>query len=282
MPRRARIDQPGLIHHVTNRGVDRQPIFFDDADRVAFGRAIGTTHDRHGISALAYCLMDNHFHLLLACDEAVLSQSMQCLGSIVAHDTNRRHHRDGHLFGARFFSAVVDTPAYTYASLRYIERNSLDLPGVSSPTNYRWSSIRAHLGHHRRPDWLDSNRVLSWFGSIDSYRQFIDADAVVAEPLIIDPVRLGTMAMTVASSRAAPRTNQGWLDRTVLLLLAETFSSQNRVLIHQHLGLTTQRSVRAAIQRSQQRAQRDPSIDSIVDATRTWFFDQTESKQIAA
>lgn len=282
MPRRARIDQPGLIHHVTNRGVDRQPIFFDDADRVAFGRAVSTAHERYGVKALAYCLMDNHFHLLLTCDDAVLSKSMQCIGSTFAHDTNRRHRRDGHLFGARFFSAVVNTPSYKYASLRYIERNCIDLPGIGSPVDYRWSSVRAHLGYRSGPSWLDSSQVLSWFGSIESYRQFIDADPIIAEPTAINPARLGTMVLTVASLRSEPRMSQGWLDRTVLLLLAEAFSPPNRFLIHQHLELTTKRAVGAAVRRAKQRAETNPSIQTIVDATLAWLFDQTEPRAAAA
>ncbi|WP_420453319.1 transposase [Ilumatobacter sp.] len=92
-----------------NRGVDRSTIFHGDADRVEFGRLLGIASDRFTIEVHAYCLMDNHFHLLVRCPESGLSDFVQLLTSTFARFVNRRTDRVGHLFGSRFTSRLLTT-----------------------------------------------------------------------------------------------------------------------------------------------------------------------------
>lgn len=146
-----------------NRGVDRQPVFFDDVDRVEFGRRLADIHAAFGATTLAYCLMSNHYHLLLRLPNGGLSEAMHHLGSVYTRHTNDRVGRDGPLFRGRFHSIPVATDPYLLWVIRYIHRNALDLPGVSGPDRYRWSSYRALLGYRTAPEFLDTDFVLGLF-----------------------------------------------------------------------------------------------------------------------
>lgn len=99
MPRPLRIDVEDGWNHVMNRGIDHGDVFFADTDRIEFGQRLGDVFDRFGIRTHAYCLMDNHFHLLLHCPEGRLSDAMQRLGSLYTRHVNDRLGRDGALFG---------------------------------------------------------------------------------------------------------------------------------------------------------------------------------------
>ncbi len=164
MNRRRRVEVEGGVHHVMNRGVNRQLIFFGDADRVEFGRRLVALHDDFGVDTLAYCLMPNHYHLLVRVPSGELSAAMQSLGCNYVRHTNDRVGRDGPLFRARFHSIPVATDRYLVAVARYIHRNPLDLAGVDTPARYRWSSYRAYLGHRSPAPFLDTSTLLSCFG----------------------------------------------------------------------------------------------------------------------
>ena len=163
MSRRHRVDVEGAVHHVMNRGVDRQAVFFADADRVEFGRRLDAIHGEFGVETLAYCLMDNHYHLLLRTPQAGLSDAMQQLGSLYTRHTNDRVGRDGPLFRGRFHSILVTTDAYLVWVARYIHRNPLALDDVASADRYRWSSYRTYLGHRRAPEFINTQPLLAMF-----------------------------------------------------------------------------------------------------------------------
>jgi REP element-mobilizing transposase RayT len=112
MGRQPRTDVEGGIHHVMNRGVDHQQIFFADADRVEFGRLLGEIHTKWGVETLAYCLMDNHYHLILHTPDGGLSEAMQYLGVVYTRHTNDRVGRDGPICRGRFASMLVTTDSY--------------------------------------------------------------------------------------------------------------------------------------------------------------------------
>ncbi len=147
-----------------NRGAARQPIFRDDADRREFLRLVAALHRDFGVTVLAYCLMGNHFHLLLRAPPGVLSEAMQHLSSVYTRRFNDRHGRDGPLFRGRFQSIPVDTDTYLLWVTRYIHRNALDLPGVRSLGEYGWSSYGAYLGLWPPPSFLDLGLVMGMFG----------------------------------------------------------------------------------------------------------------------
>ncbi len=283
MARRRRIDLPGLTHHVVNRGVDRCPIFVDDCDRSRFGEILGAAHERFGVTLQAYCLMDNHYHLMIHCPDPVLSESMQFIGSEYAGYFNAVHGRVGHLFGSRFWSAPLLTNAYTLGTLRYIERNSLDIAGVSSPDAYRWSSVRAHLGHRRSPEWLDTDTVLSRFQSVDSYAQFVGRSVRSTEPGRIDLRPIESVASLMIDSHVARDVSRIRLARTIQVGLSLRLGTTNERLLLDHLGFESRDQVRKAWRRFEGRAEAHPSIHTAVDSLQLWLFDiGDEVRDIAA
>lgn len=192
MPRPLRTDFEGAIHHVMNRGVDRQRVFFADADRVEFGRRLANIHADFGVETLAYCLMDNHYHLLLRTPNGDLSSAMQQLGGLYTRHTNDRIGRDGPLFRGRFHSILVTTDRYLMWVTRYIHRNPLDISGITNVVDYRWSSFRAYVGLRPSAPFLNTGPVLSLFGgdrgqlvetTTDHTRSILDSGSISAEDL---------------------------------------------------------------------------------------------------
>lgn len=221
-PRRHIIDN--AVFHVMNRGAARQPIFADDADRVEFGRLLGEVHERFGIECLAYCLMGNHYHLLMRCPSGGLSEAMQHLGSVYTRHANDRSGRDGPLFRSRYRSLLVDSDRYLLTAVRYIHRNALDVDGIVSVEQYRWSSHRTYLGHRRRPDFLRTDLVLSYFdGDRSAFHRFVQSsDGTTTHH--VDVAYLSELVW-LAQSRLEPASGTGpsraAAERTLLLLLAD-------------------------------------------------------------
>src|SRR6516164_719826 len=123
MARALRIERPGGRYHVTARGIDRQALFRDDADRFHFLELLAELGERFGTRIHAYVLMDNHFHLLLETPEANLSRAMQWLGVSYSLWFNRRHSRVGHLFQGRFKAFIVEDDAGWQEVARYVHLN---------------------------------------------------------------------------------------------------------------------------------------------------------------
>lgn len=155
-----------------NRGVDRREIFLTDRDRVEFCQLLIATSERFDLEVHGYCLLANHFHLLVRCPEGRLSAAMQWLTSLYAQGVNERWGRVGHLFGGRFASRLLTTHRYIVNVLRYVHRNALDVPGVRSVDAYRWSAHRAYLGF-RRADWVHTEPLLTWLEGPTGYRRFV-------------------------------------------------------------------------------------------------------------
>jgi len=222
MARPQRSDPPGAIHHVMNRGVDRRPIFFSDADRTEFGTRLAEINERFGVVVHSYCLMSNHFHLLMRCPNGELSKAMQHLCGVYTRHTNDRVGRDGPLFRGRFRSIHVDDDAYLLTAIRYIHRNALDIAGISSVDGYRWSSHRAYLGMKRRPSFLDLSVLDDHFGGdVHAFHRFVarpwgrDNGAASAAELRC----LAELAIAERETDAECETGTGLRSRTALLAL---------------------------------------------------------------
>jgi putative transposase len=157
MSRPLRIEFPGAVYHVTARGNRRSTIFADDADRHALIDILAKALDRHNAAALSYCLMGNHYHLVLRTHEANLSGLMRHLNSVYCQRYNRRHGHVGHVLQGRFHAVLVDHDAYLAAVCRYVEQNPVRAGVVATAGAWRWSSYRAHVGVAPRPGWLDAD-----------------------------------------------------------------------------------------------------------------------------
>jgi REP element-mobilizing transposase RayT len=146
VPRAPRRSLPDGIYHVTARGIDRDAVFRDDADRVLFLRLLGETVDRQGWICHAFCLMGTHYHLVVEATQAALSRGLQRLNGVYAQLFNRRHERRGHLFGGRFSAWVLDDEEYLQRTCDYIAQNPVRAGLCGRAEEWPWSSVRARKG----------------------------------------------------------------------------------------------------------------------------------------
>ena len=159
MVRPLRIEYPGAVYHITSRGDRREPIAKDDVDRSLFLEVVGQAAQRFDARAWAYCLMGNHYHLVLHTREANLSRLMRQINGVYTQTFNRRHRLSGHLFQGRFKAILVDRDSYLLEVCRYVDLNPVRARVVKRPDAYAWSSYRALAGLASRPDWLDAQPV---------------------------------------------------------------------------------------------------------------------------
>ncbi len=145
MARQPRFNIADVTQHVIQRGNNRQPIFFADADYARYREILATAAKRHACAVHAYVLMPNHVHLLVTPRRpASVAKLMQSLGGRYVRYVNQTHGRTGTLWEGRYRSSLVDGERYLLACLRYIELNPVRAMIVSNPADYRWSSHRHH------------------------------------------------------------------------------------------------------------------------------------------
>jgi REP element-mobilizing transposase RayT len=164
MARPLRIEFPGAIYHITSRGNARQPIFKDDKDREVFLEVLEGVVVRYKWLCHAYCLMDNHYHLLIETPEGNLSRGMRQLNGIYTQRFNRKHTMVGHVFQGRFKAILVDKENYLLELCRYVVLNPVRAGMVKTPGKYNWSSYGATAGTVKSPSFLTTDWILSQFG----------------------------------------------------------------------------------------------------------------------
>lgn len=182
MARPLRLEFPGALYHVTARGNARQKIYFDDADRHLFLDLCGREIGQQGWRCYAYCLMDNHYHLLVETPEPNLVAGMRRLNGVYTQAFNRRHDRVGHLFQGRYKAIVVDKEAYLLELCRYIVLNPVRAKAVRRPERWRWSSYGAMIGESPSPPWLATEEVHALFPGRGVYRRFVEEGIGQASP----------------------------------------------------------------------------------------------------
>ncbi len=181
MPRKPRLQLAGGFFHVFGRGVRREPIFWDDEDRQYFLNLLGVITDRQRWLVLAYCLMTNHFHLLLETPEPNLSAGMHRQLGGYAQWFNERHRVEGHVFERRYQSVLAESDAHMLELTRYVVLNPVRAGVCSHAGQYRWSSYRATAGLAPAPRFLAHERVLDFFRGPGGppemhYARFVTAD----------------------------------------------------------------------------------------------------------
>lgn len=165
MARPLRLQFPGALYHVTSRGNARARIYTDDDDHRGFLELLATVCDRHNWTIHAYCLMSNHYHLVLETPEPTLAKGMRQLNGVYTQDFNRRHRKVGHLFQGRYTAIVVDKDKYLLELARYVVLNPVRAGLVKSPGQWPWSSYRATIGKAPTPDWLNTDFLLAQFSA---------------------------------------------------------------------------------------------------------------------
>ncbi|MFH1728435.1 MAG: transposase [Pseudomonadota bacterium] len=168
MPRPKRIEYEGAWYHVMNRGASKKSIFHSYDDRDYFLKLLGQVNDQWNLQAHAYCLMTNHYHLLVHTPNLGLSESMRHLSSMYTMRYNKKYKRDGALFRGRFKSILLDRDDCASAILRYIHQNPVKAGLCKKVESYRWSSHRAYLNEKNKPSFLYTDEILKDFAKSSS------------------------------------------------------------------------------------------------------------------
>ncbi len=194
MARQLRLQFPGAVYHVTSRGNAGQDIFADDDDRARFLELFGREIEQHRWRCHAYCLMDNHYHLLIETPEANLSRGMKRLNMSYAQGFNRRHRRGGHLFQGRYHTVVAEKGGALLELCRHVVLNPVRVGVAAVPEVWPWSSYRATASGRGEWDGLSSGWILRQFSAQDelarrAYRRFVREGIGGASPW--DDLRAG-------------------------------------------------------------------------------------------
>jgi putative transposase len=301
MARPLRVEYPGALWHVMNRGVERRNIFADDGDRHYFLHLLEQVIQDYGWQLAAYVLMSNHYHLLFFTPERNLSRGMKDLDGDYAASFNRRHERVGHLFQGRFKSHLVDSYTYLLEVARYIVLNPVRAGMVDHVAAWPWSSYRPTAGLGACPTWLDVFSILDGFDSsgpraaTNMYREYVDAgvgngsspwEHLVAQAFLGSADFLQSIEERIrakATSEEHPREQRAFraltLDgvqdsveslylagaelRSVFALLADRHTNATRAEIGRRLGMTGQ-GVGRLIHRSAVRIEADRDFARLV------------------
>ena len=192
MARQLRLQFPGAVYHLTSRGNAGQAIFDDDRDRTRFLGLLAREVEQQRWRCHAYCLMGNHYHLLIETPEANLSRGMGRLNMAYAQGFNRRHGRAGHLFQGRYKAIVVERDSHLLELCRYLVLNPVRAGLVAAPEDWPWSSYRATAFAKGAPDWLTTRWILRRFDARPfdaggtrarrAYRRFVGEGHAAASP----------------------------------------------------------------------------------------------------
>ncbi len=187
MSRPIRIEFANALYHVTARGDRREDIFEDDLDRQMFLATLEQAVTQFNWICHAWCLMDNHYHLLVQTPDGNLSKGMRQLNGVYTQASNRRHRRVGHLFQGRFKAILVDSDAYLLELTRYIVLNPVRAGMAKKASDWPWSSYRASVGLAPPAPWLAVDGLLAQFAKRRSlaqqrYAQFVAEGINAASP----------------------------------------------------------------------------------------------------
>ena len=181
MARPLRIEYPGAFYHITARGNERKDIFRSVRDREQFLCYLQSATERYGAAIHAYCLMNNHYHLLLETPAGNLSQIMHHINGAYTTYFNTKRRRAGHLLQGRYKGILVEADMYAKELSRYIHLNPVRAGAAEMPGDFQWSSYADYIGKRKPPDWLMRDFVLSYFGDKKTkaqrgYQEFVEVE----------------------------------------------------------------------------------------------------------
>lgn len=188
MARPLRLEYPGAVYHVMARGHERSPIYRDDEDRERFLGDLARVVDEMRFVVHAYCLMTNHYHLLIETPVANLAAGMHRLNARYCQAFNFRHGRTGHLLESRYRALVIEKESYLLELSRYVVLNPVRAGLVRAAGAWRWSNFRATCGETERPAFLEIDWTLGCFGTKrararEAYRRFVSEGKNAADPI---------------------------------------------------------------------------------------------------
>lgn len=178
MSRPLRIEYAGAFYHVVSRGNERKAVYRTHRDREKFFSYLESATERYRAVIHVYCLMDNHYHLLLETPSGNLSQIMHHINGAYTVYFNTKHARSGHLFQGRYKAILIDADEYASEVSRYIHLNPVRAGLIDIPEEYRWSSCQYYVLKREAPKWLKRDFVLGYFGSgpkraMKQYKNFV-------------------------------------------------------------------------------------------------------------
>ena len=179
MARPLRIEYPGAFYHVTSRGNEKRDIFRSSQDRRKFLSYMESSVVRYGAIMHVWCLMSNHYHLLIETPAGNLSQIMRHINGAYTTYFNVKRKRAGHLFQGRYKAILIDANSYATELSRYIHLNPVRAGMVERPEDYPWSSYKSYIGKSRVPEWQKTEFILGYFGSTPSFGLNTSGDAKI-------------------------------------------------------------------------------------------------------
>lgn len=187
MARSLRIEYPGALYHITSRGDGQENIFLSDDDRALFIILLSELCARCNWICYAFCLMSNHYHLLIETPQGNLSKGMQLLNGIYTQKFNKSHNRVGHVFQGRYKGILVEKDCYLLELSRYIILNPVRANMVETAADWNWSSYNNTISQPSRLPWLSTELILNLFSSnlsiaVKKYKDFVN-EGMGAKPL---------------------------------------------------------------------------------------------------
>lgn len=178
MARPLRIEYAGAVYHITSRGNEGKPIFMDNDDRLLFFDTLQRVNVRYNWLCHSYCLMDNHYHLVIETPDGNLSLGMRHLNGIYTQTFNRRHERAGHVFQGRFKAILIDKESHLAEVCRYVVLNPVRAGMVKRLEDWKWSSYRATAGTEAPHSCLTTDWIIGLFAkrrevAKRKYREFV-------------------------------------------------------------------------------------------------------------
>lgn len=197
MARPLRVCLAGALHHVIARGNNRGTIFRTDADCATFIHTLASVVSRYGWLCHGYCLMANHYHLVIETPVPNLPRGMRQLNGVYAQRFNRKYDRCGHLFEARYRAVLVEKETHLLAVCRYVVLNPARAGLCEFPGDWPWSSYRATAGEGPIPSFLSVDGVLARFGptrmrACERYKEFVASGLAHSTPMDVRGERLGS------------------------------------------------------------------------------------------
>ena len=165
MARPLRIEYDGAVYHVTSRGNERKSIFKDDEDRMFFLDILKKVNDKYNLLCHAYCLMNNHYHLVIETPDGNLSKGMKQINGVYTQTYNKRHNRVGHIFQGRYKAILIQKESHLLEVSRYVVLNPVRATAVKHPEEWKWSSYRGTAGNDNPHPCLTTDWLLGQFGS---------------------------------------------------------------------------------------------------------------------
>ncbi len=293
MSRPLRIEFNGAYYHVMNRGAGRQDIFARDAHRHLFLELLRETHEMFRAEVHAYCLMDNHYHLLVSTPEGNLNRIMRHLNGVYTQRYNRLEKTDGPLFRGRYKAILVDVDAYLLNVSRYIHLNPVSANIVKQAHGYRWSSYRAYIGKTKPSLWLNTEQTLKKNHSpilgrpafVKKMQKRIQPDQEIPQhKQLRPPVSLAQVVQLTArefgtakaqllqASRGRGHAN---VARTAAMYVSRTVAGYSLNEIAEYFGLNAYGSVSGQLHRFRQVLGGDGDIERVVNRLHKMIKEQT-------